>query len=80
VRSYDPRSTMNFYSPYYPLDLAPSSTIIITGNSIPLVAFLAHGVGSGVSGEIFVLLNMMWFWWMRVGQELIRSWSCGDKL
>jgi hypothetical protein len=24
-------------------------------------------------------LQMMWFWWMRVGQGLTRSWSCGDE-
>jgi hypothetical protein len=22
----------------------------------------------------------MWFWWIRVGWGLIRSWSCGDEL
>jgi hypothetical protein len=22
----------------------------------------------------------MWFWWMRVGWGLTRSWSCGDEL
>jgi hypothetical protein len=25
-------------------------------------------------------LQMMWFWWMRVGRGLTRSWSCGDEL
>jgi hypothetical protein len=25
-------------------------------------------------------LQMIWFWWMRVGRGLIRSWSCGDEL
>jgi hypothetical protein len=25
-------------------------------------------------------LQMMWFWWMRVGRRLTRSWSCGDEL
>jgi hypothetical protein len=25
-------------------------------------------------------LQMMWFWWMRVGRELTRSWNCGDSL
>jgi hypothetical protein len=25
-------------------------------------------------------LQMKWFWWMRVGRRLTRSWSCGDEL
>jgi hypothetical protein len=25
-------------------------------------------------------LQIMWFWWMRVGRRLIKSWSCGDEL
>jgi hypothetical protein len=25
-------------------------------------------------------LQMMWFWWMRVGHGLTRSWSRGDEL
>jgi hypothetical protein len=25
-------------------------------------------------------LQMIWFWWMRVGWGLTRSWSCGGKL
>jgi hypothetical protein len=25
-------------------------------------------------------LQMMWFWWMRVGQGLTIGWSCGDEL
>jgi hypothetical protein len=24
-------------------------------------------------------LQMMWFWWMRVGWGLMKSWSCGDE-
>jgi hypothetical protein len=24
-------------------------------------------------------LQMMWFWWMRVGRELTRSWSYEDE-
>jgi hypothetical protein len=25
-------------------------------------------------------LQMMWFWWMRVGRGLTKSWNCGDEL
>jgi hypothetical protein len=25
-------------------------------------------------------LQIMWFWWMRVGRGLTRSWSCRDEL
>jgi hypothetical protein len=25
-------------------------------------------------------LQMIWFWWMRVGRGLTRSYSCGDEL
>jgi hypothetical protein len=24
-------------------------------------------------------LQVMWFWWMRVGRGLTRSWNCGDE-
>jgi hypothetical protein len=39
---------------------------------------VTRDIQGGISGVCS--LQMMRFRWMRVGRELTRSWSCGDKL